>query len=70
MAREQYEAIAPGGFLCTAEHPSSDTDDPIVITVGDSGISDGSVATTAAAVAIAKPFAIVKKRPLIESPGG
>lgn len=73
MAREQYEAIAPGRVLCTAEHPAADFDDPIVLEISESGINDISVVTSqppSEATSAAKPFAIVTRRPLIESPGG
>lgn len=36
LAKEQYEEIAPSGFLCTAEHPN---DDPIVFAVEEDGLT-------------------------------
>lgn len=59
MAREQYEAIAPSGFLCTAEHPDPDTDDPIVFSITQDGIElvggeTGGASEAAAAVTSAR----------------
>lgn len=71
MAREQYEAIAPEGVLCTAEYPSPDSDSPIVFELTESGLEDISVASVAVPNVI-KPFSVVtsKPRPLVERPGG
>ena len=75
MAREQYEALAPSGFLCTAEYPASATDDPIVFAVTEDGIADVSAVSESAALVAgkhSKPFAVplVPKRRLVDSPGG
>jgi hypothetical protein len=59
IAKQQYEAIAPTGFLCTGEDPDEDTDEPIVFAIESTGISLWSApasggSTAAAAVASAR----------------
>lgn len=39
LAKERYEEIAPSGFLCTGEHPTEDTCEPIVFTLEEDGLS-------------------------------
>lgn len=72
MARDQYEAIAPNGVLCTAEYPAADSDSPIVFELTEAGLQDISVATPKPSVAsVVKPFSVAApRRRLIESPGG
>ena len=56
MARERYEAIAPSGFLCTAETPDPDTDDPIVFAITENGVelvSGAAIGQSKAAEAVA-----------------
>lgn len=57
IAKQQYEAIAPSGFLCTGEHPDENSDDPIVFSVDTDGISlvgGGTEGASLAAAAVTK----------------
>ena len=37
LAKARYQEIAPGGFLCTQEHPSEESPQPIVFALGEDG---------------------------------
>jgi beta-lactamase superfamily II metal-dependent hydrolase len=77
MTREQYEAIAPCSFLCTAEYPDPETDDPIVFAITEDGITEVSKDLIVSAepsrnMTSARPFVAfaTPKRRLVDSPRG